>query len=320
MYLSPEFIHYSVIALAVALNSAGVGIGQGLTSWSALAAINRQPAARNDILKIAILGIAVIETAAILGTFVAFTLLMGAQTTPHYYQYLSEIGILFAISITGFTVGIASAFPAQTACHAVARQPFFTQRILSFMLMTQALIQTPIISGLLVSLFIQSQSTQTYILSDSLRLIASGLCVGLGNIGPVIGLGLFSKVAVECLGINRNATNKILSFTFISEAIIETPIIFCLVIAITLLFIVPRPLDESMIDGIVFLAAGLCSGLGTFGPGISSAKTAAAACKQIALNPQSHSMLSRTSMLAQGLIETIIIYAVLLSFMLIFLR
>ena len=33
------------------------------------------------------------------------------------------------------------------------------------------------------------------------------------------------------------------------------------------------------------LAAGIATGLGTFGPGLSSGRTAAAACHQIALNP-----------------------------------
>ncbi len=316
-----EFFHYGTIALMVGINSVGVGIGEGLTGNTALDAIHRQPGARADIVRTAILGMALIETAAIMGVFVSILLLLGTKdATQTFHTNLAEIGIAFAICLPGFVIGLVSALPAQAACRAVARQPFFSQRILSFMIMTQALIQTPIISGLLVALFIKGQAPYAHTYSDSLRLIASGLCVGLGSIGPAIGLAVFSKEAVAGLGINRKAYNKLLSFTLISEAIIETPIIFCLVIAITLLFIVPQAETENILNGIAFLSAGFCTGIGTIGPGISSGKTAAAACAQIARAPELHGTLSRTSMFAQGLIETCAIYTILVSFLLILFR
>jgi F-type H+-transporting ATPase subunit c len=318
MYDSVDFIHYGVIACAIATNSISVGISQGLTSYSALNAINRQPSARNDIIRVALIGMTLIETVAILALLVAILLLVNTPAhNTNYFAYFSEIGIALAISITGFVIGLASSVPAQAACHAVARQPLFTQKIFSFMLMTQVLIQTPVISALIVSLFIQGQAAYATVMSDSLRLIASGLCVGLGSIGPAIGLSIFSRAAINGIARNTQSYSKLLSFTFISEAIIETPIIFCLIIAVTLLFIVPRPVTDNLLDGIIFIAAGLCTGLGTLGTGISSGATGAAACSQIADNPETYSILSRTSMLAQGVIETIVIYAVLLSFLMI---
>ncbi len=316
MYNSADFIHYGVIACTIIANALSVGISQGLTSYSALNAINRQPDARGDILRTALIGMTLIETVAILALLVAILLLINtSHSTNNFFEYVSEIGIACAIGITGLVVGLASSAPAQAACHAVARQPLSTQKIFSFMLMTQVLIQTPIISGFIVSLFIQGQAAYATCLSDSLRLIASGLCVGIGSIGPAIGLGIFSRAAINGLSKNIQSYNKLLTFTFISEAIIETPLIFCLIIAITLLFVVPHPNSENLIDGIIFLAAGLCTGLGTLGTGISSGATGAAACTQIAHNPEAYGVISRASMLAQGLIETVVIYAVLLSFM-----
>ena len=185
--------------------------------------------------------------------------------------------------------------------------------------MTQVLIQTPIISAFLVSLFIKGQSNAAVTMSDSLRLIASGLCVGIGSIGPAIGLGVFSRAAINSLGKNTKAYDKLLSFTFISEALIETPIIFCLLIALTLLFFVPQSTDNA-IDGVIFIGAALCTGLGTLGTGISSGITAAAACTQIGNNPDAYSMLSRTSILAQSLIETIVLYTIILSLLMILFR
>lgn len=314
-----EIIHFGTIALAVAINALGVGIGQGLTSATAVDAINRQPGARDDITKTAVLAMALIETAAVMGTFIAFILLLGTpgmQLTWHVG--LAEIGIACAICLPGFILGIASAFPAKEACMAVARQPFFAQNIIRFMLVILSLIQTPIIFGMIVALFINNQMAEIQTLRESFRLIASGIAIGLGSVGPAIGLATFAKIACRSVGINRTAYNKLLTFSFISQAIVETPIIFAFVIAITLLFIVPPIADENIVNGIALLSAGICTGLGTFGAGVSSGNTAAQACREIGINPESYGVLSRTSLFAQGLIETCAIYAVLVSLLLIF--
>ena len=318
MHNSSEFLHYGVIASSIALSSISVGIGEGLISWSALNAMNRQPAARDDIMRVAVIGMTLVETVAILGLLISIMLLLYSNTNgSSCFANYAEIGIACAMGITGLVIGLASALPAQAACDAVARQPFFAQRISGFMLMTQVLIQTPMISAFLVSLFIQGQSDAATTMSDSLRLIASGLCVGIGSIGPAIGLSSFAKAAVSSLGKNTKAYDKLLSFTFISEALIETPIIFC---SIILLFAIPRAVVDNDIDGIIFLAAGLCTGLGTLGTGISSGKTAAAACTEIGNNPGAYNILSRTSILAQSLIETVVLYTILLSLGMILLR
>ncbi len=316
-----EFVHYGTIALVAAINAVGVGIGQGLTGAAAIESINRQPNAQSEITKTAILGMALIETAAVMGTFMALLLLWSTHNDSHNpYVGLAELGICFAISLSGFVLGIVSSLPARAACYAVARQPFFSQEIIRFMMVVLSLLQTPIIFGLIVGLLIQQLSHDVTTMRDSLRLISSGLCIGLGSVGPAIGLAFFSRTACQGLGINRGAYKQLFSFTLISQAIIETPIIFSLVVSMSLLFLVPITGQENMLDGIALLGAGLCTGIGTIGPGISSGRTAMAACEQIAIQPEIHSSLSRLSMFAQGLIETSAIYAVLISFLLLFFR
>lgn len=315
-----EFLHYGTITVSIAASSLSVGLGQGLISWSALNASDRQPAAHKDVMRVAVIGMVLVESVAILALLVSILLLMYGTVDPaNIFGYYSEAGIMAAMGITGLAIGLASTLPAQAACHAVARQPFFAHRISGFMLMTQVLIQTPMISAFIVSLFIKGQASAATTISDSMRLIASGLCVGLGSIGPAIGLSTFAKAAVTSLGKNTKSYDKLLSFTFISEALIETPVIFCLIIAIMLLFVAPKASLES-IDGIIFLSAGLCSGLGTLGAGISSGKTAAAACTQIGYDPSLYNTLARTSILAQSLIETMVLYTTLLALLMILFR
>lgn len=309
-----EFLHYLTIAFIVGVNSVAVGIGEGVANAAAIDAINRQPKARSDIMNAAVLGMALIETAAIIGITISVIILLGtAGVEKTIYFSVAQMGIALAICFSGFVIGLSSSLPTRAAVVAIARQPFSGKTILRFMLITQSIIQTPVIFGFIIAIFIKSQAVSATSFADSLRLMASGLSIGLGSIGPVIGLALFGQAACEGLGVNRKSSNQILAFTFLSEAIIETPIIFALLISLVLLFTT----GTGPIYGIASLAAALCIGLGTIGPGISSGRTAAAACKQIALHPERYSLLSKVSMFGQGLIDTSAIYSLVVSFMLI---
>lgn len=311
-----EFLHYGTIALSIGMNAIGVGIGQGLTGQAALTAINQQPQARSEITKTAIIGIALIETAAVMGGIIAILLLR--TTPPTAFAGLAEFGIALAICLPGVVIGVVSSWPAQSSCMAIARQPFLAQQISRFMAIAQVLIQAPVIFGLIVAIFISNQAANANSLCDSLRLIGAGLCIGIGSIGPAIGLATFCRTACYGMGVNPKASSALLSFTFVSAPFIETPIMFALIISLILLFMTGSSCE--MIDGIAFLSAGLCTGLGTIGAGIGSGFISSAACNQIALKPESRSIVSSTSLFGQGLIETCAIYATLISFLLIFLR
>lgn len=317
------FLHYLSIAIIAALTSLGVGIAAGYASITALAALNRAPNTYNEVSKIIIVGLAVIETGGILGLVMALLLLIGPSQDmleqPEFlYTAIAQVGIAFALGVSGLAVALASATPAKQALLSLSRQPFFSSNILNMMLMTQSIIQTPVIFGFLISLLIRGQYMQLVSLTDGIRLMAAGLCTGIGCIGPVIGLSQFAGAACQAIGKNRSSYGKILPFTLISQAIIETPIIFSLLVSLLLLF---SPLgQEKPYTIFALLASALCAGIGTFGPGISSGKVASAACKEIALNPEQYSILSRTSMLGQGLIDSAVVYALIVSLAIFFLK
>lgn len=317
---STHILHFGTIALAVALNSIGVGLGEGLTSLASLKAIDQQPHARPEIVKTFILGMALIETAAVVGLTMSLMLLVPSnEFVLTEYMHYAELGIALAICLAGGIIGVVSSFPAQHACYSVARQPFFSQKIQGLMLLTQSLMQTPIIFAFIVALFIKNQLASIITTADSFRLIGSGLCIGVGSIGPAIGLSLFSKEACRGVGVNPQAYQRLLSFTLISEALIESPLIFALLISLILLQVdVGNSL--SLINGVAYFSGALCMGLGTFGPGMNSGRVAAHACKQIALTPEHYSSIVRTSLFAQVLIETSSIYALIVALALIFIR
>lgn len=315
MTLITQIIHYLAVAVCTMLTGLSVAIGQGYTCRASLDALNRQPFAKADIGRATLLALAIAETASLLGFLGSIFIFL--HDTKTIYAALAQIGIGLAIAIPGIAVGIAAAFPAQEALISIARQPFLGKKIINLMLLTQSLIQTPVIFGFIIALIIRGNLDNITTLNQALTYIASGLCIGIGSIGPVLGVGYFTRIACKSVGLNRAAYNKLLSFTIISQAIIETPVIFATIIAFWLIRLAASPLEFPA--GIVSIACAISMAIGTLGPGISSGRTAAAACIQIAFKPQAYSVLARTSMIGQGLIDTAAIYAFIIALSLILL-
>ena len=309
------FFHYLTIVMVTVLNATGVAIAQGLSNRACLQAMDRQPQARNELARIAVLGAALIETAAVFGALMSIFLFATGPGCLDQNSYLSYLGIMVALALPGLTIGLVSAWPVREACFALARQPFFAAKINRFLLITLSIIQTPLILSFIVALFIRAQINSVSTFSEHLRLFSSGLAIGIGSIGSAIGLAYYAKNACRGLGINRSAYNALLTFSLISQAIIETPIILSMIVSIISLFSrAPEP-----IHGIIYLAAALSVALGVLSPGFNSGRTAAAAALQIAFHPMQARLLTRTSILAQTLIDTGAIYALIIAILLIFL-
>lgn len=305
-----DILHYGAITGVVGLSSLGAGIAQGISGRAAIRATDIQPQARNDIARTNLMGMALIDTAAILClTASLFLILSSTGQVASLTSNVADLGILLALCVPGFAVSIACAFPVKESLLSIARQPFFSPKISRFMLISLSVLQTPVIFGFIIALMIKGSTTNT--IYDSLRLVASGLTVALACIGPVIGLGLFAKAACRALGINREAYSKLFTFTFISNAVIETPIVLALVIAFFL--IVPSAVSDPFLASVSMFSAALCIGIGTFGAGISSGRTSAKVCDQIAINPDLYGVLSKVCLFAQGLIDSCAIYAFIIS-------
>lgn len=305
-----DALHYGAIAGVVGLSSFGAGIAQGIAGRAAIKATDIQPEARADIARTNLMGMALIDTSAILCLTASLFLLMSSSgQVGSLINNIADIGILLALAIPGFAISVACAFPVQESVLAIARQPFFSPKISRFMLISLSVLQTPVIFGFIIALLIKGSAVETVF--DSMRLVAAGLTVCLTSIGPILGLGFFARSACRALGINRHAYPKLFTFTFISNAVIETPIVLGLVIAF--LFIWPSAVTDPVLATVCIFGSALCIGIGTLGAGISSGLTSATVCKQIAINPELYGVLSKVCLFAQGLIDSGSIYAFIIS-------
>ena len=74
--------------------------------------------------------------------------------------------------------------------------------------------------------------------AESFKLLAAGLAMGLGAIGPGIGIGLLAMGALQAIGCSPEAQGQIQTNMFIGIAFAEAVAIYALVVALILLFVV----------------------------------------------------------------------------------
>lgn len=311
-----EFIHYLVIASLIFLPALGVALGQGFAAISVVRALDRQPMIHADARRLFLIALTLTETALILSCFVAL-LLITTPITP--YSALPEIGIALAMAVPAAVAGFVGAGPIYRSMESMARQPFASRNIMTLTLLTQTILQTPVIFGFVIAFILRAQMLTITSDVEAIKLCASGLAFGMGALGPTFGLGYFAQVACTMIGRFKDAYPQILSFTFMSQAMIETPILFALIVSV-LMMIFPGTAQSSWISGVSYMAAAISIGLGTLGSGINSGRTASAACREIAKNPLLYTLISRTSMIAQTLIDSGAVYALIISLMLLFVR
>jgi F-type H+-transporting ATPase subunit c len=72
---------------------------------------------------------------------------------------------------------------------------------------------------------------------EGLKAIAAGLAIGLGAIGPGIGIGILGGKAVEAIGRNPEATGDIRTNMILGIAFAEAIAIYALVIALIIKFV-----------------------------------------------------------------------------------
>jgi F-type H+-transporting ATPase subunit c len=72
----------------------------------------------------------------------------------------------------------------------------------------------------------------------TVKLLAAGLAIGLGAIGPGVGIGILALGALQAIGRNPEASGQIQVNMFIGIAFAEAVAIYALVVALILLFVV----------------------------------------------------------------------------------
>jgi F-type H+-transporting ATPase subunit c len=72
---------------------------------------------------------------------------------------------------------------------------------------------------------------------ETMRLLASAIAIGIGAIGPALGLGMIGSKAMEALGRNPEAADRIFVPLILSLAFTEAIGIYALVVALIIKFV-----------------------------------------------------------------------------------
>ena len=75
-------------------------------------------------------------------------------------------------------------------------------------------------------------------LIDALKLLGAGLAIGLGAIGPGIGIGILMQGALQGMARNPDASSNIQTNMILGVAFAEAIAIYALVVALILMFVV----------------------------------------------------------------------------------
>ncbi len=73
---------------------------------------------------------------------------------------------------------------------------------------------------------------------NAMRLLGAGLAIGLGAIGPGIGIGILMQGALQAMGRNPDASSNIQTNMILGVAFAEAIAIYALVVALILMFVV----------------------------------------------------------------------------------
>lgn len=128
----------------------GVGIGEGLVAKKSLEVMGKNPKLSGTFLVLTILGIALVESAAIYGLIVSLqilsidpeTLMMGTKA----------VAAGFAVGLAGLGVGIGEGLLVSSALDAILRNPSIKGKVMTFMILFLALVESAAIYGLIVAL------------------------------------------------------------------------------------------------------------------------------------------------------------------------
>lgn len=312
---TPELLHYCASGMPLVFGIIGGGVGLGIAGRGAHTAMDRQALSNPSIFRSTIIGLTLIEGSAVIALITTLIMLLSNRPEITWELAYAELGIGLAVGISAMSVSIASSFVVKAATQAIARQPHFTQKILTFMLISQSIIEAPVLFAFIIAMMIQSELQVAVNMGLSLELLASGLALALGCIGPCIGQALFSFASCTAIGLNKDVYNKIFPFSLLNQAIIETPVIFCMLFSlITLLW---GPDAPPLIDGYKHLIAAFTIGVGAIGASIGIGYVASRSCLPIALDPNSYGSVARTSFLAAVFIESSVIYALIIALLLI---
>lgn len=72
---------------------------------------------------------------------------------------------------------------------------------------------------------------------ETMKMLAAAIAIGLGSVGPALGIGILASKAMEAMGRNPEASSKIQTSMILAMAFCEAIAIYALVVALIVKFV-----------------------------------------------------------------------------------
>lgn len=284
------------MGLAVGLAGLGVAIGEGILAEKAMEMMGKREKMISFFLTVTILGIALVESAAIYGLVVAFDVL--AKDLALY----AAAGAGAAIGFAGLGAGIGEGILVSGAMSAIARNPQIKGKILTFMVLFVALVEVTAIYGLIIAFQISGAEGL-----DPLVALGAGLAIGVAGLGVGIGRWYLSEESLKTMGKNPKMISFLLTVSILGVALVESAAIYALIVAFQIL-------DAEVLSGVAAIGAGLAIGLAGLGAGVGEGLLIKGAIKGINQNPEQKGKVMAFMVLFVALVEVVAIYGMIIAF------
>ena len=221
--------------IAMGFGAIGSGVGEGLTAGRALDGISRQPAEQGTLLRTMLIGQALSETGGVFALVIAILILWVVPVTTATAA-MAVLGAALAVGLASFGGGAGSGLVSALAVQAIERQPECASRMTPYMLLLQGLAQSTLMYALAIALILLFAVGDVDTVVRAAALLAAGFCVGLGAIGPGLGIGYTGARACEAIGVSLENAGVIFRTSLVGIAVTESTSIYSLVISILLIF------------------------------------------------------------------------------------
>lgn len=233
--------HFQFMAIAQSSIIFALGIAGCLVSFyssfpavHAIYAIAQQPFFASKILNVMLVSLSIIQSPIIFGFLIM--LLINAQI-----ESVTSINNALRLFSAGLCIGCGSIGPiigqglfAKSACTAVGINRNVYNRVLSFALLSQTLIETPIILALVVSLLLIFSP-----IPSDLRTIAfvmAAICQSIATLAPGISSGRIASTACKQITVPGANSTTLQLTSLLAQGLIDSSAIFGLLVSILLIY------------------------------------------------------------------------------------
>ncbi len=222
--------------ISIGFGALGAGYGAGLPARAACEAVARDPDNQNQITITMLVGQAVTQTPVIFALVVSFLLIM--QTfADSFVVSAALIGAGLSMGFGAIGPGIGSGMAAEGAVEMVGRNKNSNNNVVRLMLIGQAVAQTPVVFALVISFLLIFQTFGDSFLTAT-ALVAAGISMGFGAIGPGIGSGITACNAIQVAGAKEKLNSIMMRTMLLGQSVAQSTAIYSMVVALILIYVI----------------------------------------------------------------------------------